>query len=258
MPTTSMNYRRSGSGPTVVLVHGFLLGSGFWRPLIEYLARTHDVIAPDLPGFAGSGHMPALPNMEDFSDAVLTLMDDLGVDRFSAIGHSMGGCIVQQMALDAGTRLDRLVVYASTSGRTIMAQVGPGARPPRERRAVLEKEGLEGFRRWMGPHWLADGADHPFFDECLASGDGVSLDAVEAGGVMMQDWDVTDRLGDISVPTLVIGGDRDRTFPVEATAYVARHVQNGRLCILPGAAHSGHVEQPELFNKAVGDFLTET
>lgn len=258
MSTQSMNYRRSGSGPTVVLVHGFLLGSGFWRPLIEYLEPTYDVIAPDLPGFAGSGHMPALPNMDDFSNAVLALMDDLGVYRFSTIGHSMGGCIVQQMALDAGTRLNKLVVYASTSGRTIMAQAGPGARPPEERRAVLEREGVEGFRRWMGPHWFADGADHPFFEECLASGDGVSLDAVKAGSLMMQAWDVTDRLADIAVPTLVIGGDRDRTFPVEATTYLARQVQNGRLCILPGSAHSGHVEQSHLFNKAVGDFLAET
>lgn len=255
MADIGMNFRRSGNGPAIVLVHGFLLGSGFWRPLIEFLERDYEVIAPDLPGFAGSGHLPALSNMEDFSDAVLALLDGLGIDRFSVIGHSMGGCIVQQMSLDHGSRLEKLIVYASTSGRSIMKQAGSGARSPEERKAVLEKEGLEGFRRWMGPHWFADGAAHPFFEECLASGEGVSLAAVQAGGAMMASWDITERLGEISVPTLVIGGDRDRTFPVEATAHVARNVQNGRLCILPGAAHNGHVEQSVLFNQAVRDFL---
>lgn len=260
MTETTLNYHRSGlppgEGATLVLVHGFLLGSGFWRPQIEHLTDRFDIIAPDLPGFAGSGQVPAVDSIEDLAGSVIGLLDALGVDRFLLIGHSMGGYVVQQMALDAGARIDKLVVYGSCSGNASRPPAfEQQLRKPEERRAVLEKEGVDGLRRWMAPYWFAAGEDSPFIDACYQSGVGGSVEAASKGAGMMSKWDITDRLADITMPTLVIGGDRDLTFPVEAMTRVARDVADGQLCILPGAAHCPNYERAEDFNRVVGEFL---
>ncbi len=78
-----MNYKREGKGQALVLVHGFLLSSGFWQPLIELLKDRLDIIVPDLPGFAGSGYFPAKDDIPGMAESVLDLLDELEMKFFS-------------------------------------------------------------------------------------------------------------------------------------------------------------------------------
>ena len=109
-----MNYKREGKGQALVLVHGFLLGSGSWQPIIELLKDRLDIIVPDLPGFAGSGYFPAKDDIPGMAESVLDLLDELEMNFF-LMGHSMGDSIGQEIALEHDSGLDKLIVYASSS-----------------------------------------------------------------------------------------------------------------------------------------------
>ena len=243
-------------GEPVLAVHGFLLGGGFWRRFAESCRDRFRIIAPDLPGFAGSGRLPPCRSIEELAAAVLGFADDRGLETFHLIGHSMGGCIVQQMALDAGDRIRKLVVYSSSAGVARPGGSAASARGPEERLAVLEKEGVDGLRQWMAPYWFAAGEASPYLEETAACGRGGSLEAARLGARYMKSWDIHDRLGEIAPPALVIGGDKDHTFTVEAMAAVAKGVRDGRLCVLPNAAHCAHMECGAAFDDVVRRFLS--
>jgi pimeloyl-ACP methyl ester carboxylesterase len=96
-----MNFRRQGSGPPVVLIHGVGHHWQGWRPVIDLLARDFDVIAVDLPGFGRSAPLPARidPTIPAYADAVGHLLEDMGVRRPHVAGNSMGGAIALELAL---------------------------------------------------------------------------------------------------------------------------------------------------------------
>jgi pimeloyl-ACP methyl ester carboxylesterase len=246
-----LNYRRTGRGPTLVLQHGYLGGGGIWLPQIVHFSGMYDVIAPDLPGFAGSGHLPPVDRIEDMAGAVIELLDSLGVESFHLIGHSMGGMVVQQIAAEVGPRIDRLVLYGTACS---------GAMPRRfetfeESMRKLARDGLEATSERIAATWFRQGRAAPYFPMCLESGRGTTLEAALAGLTAMPAWDRSAEIADFPMPTLVIGGDHDRSYSLDEMGHLARTIPDAQLALLPGCAHNAHLEKPDLFNRIVGDFL---
>ncbi len=246
-----MKYRRYGAGRTLVLQHGFLGGSGYWVPQAAHFATKFDVIACDLPGFGGSGDEPAPDSIEGFAAALIAQLDALGVDRFSLIGHSMGGMVALQMALDHRHRIDKLILYGTAAS---------GAVPGRfetieDSLARLRADGLETTAARITATWFVSGSDSPFHDLCLQAGKGASMDAAVAGLRAISRWDARARLGEVSVPTLAICGDQDRSTPPDESYALWRGIGNARLCVVPDCAHNVHLEKPDLFNGIAADFL---
>ena len=110
-----LHYRRYGKGTHLIMQHGFLGGSGYWVPQLPALGNSFDIVAPDLPGFAGSTAQPAQDSIEGMAAAVMALIDTLDINRFHLLGHSMGGMVAQQIALDHPRRLEKLVLYGTAS-----------------------------------------------------------------------------------------------------------------------------------------------
>ena len=151
------NYRRAGEGPTVVLQHGFLGGSGYWLPQIQYLCPRFDVVAPDLPGFATSGELATPDTIDGFVAALIELMDELRVEKFSLVGHSLGGSIAQQLALDYPDRLERVVFYGASSIGDIPGRfetIGDSIKQ-------LQKDGLEKTAVRFAKSWFLHGDKAP-------------------------------------------------------------------------------------------------
>ena len=249
-----LNYRRSGKGPTLVLQHGFLGGSGYFTPQIDHLCRSHDVIAADLPGFAGSADQPTPESIESLSRSLLGFLDDLGVERFSLLGHSMGGMVALQSALDQPARIERLILYGTSASGHMPDRFETFERSIER----LQEDGLEATAARIAATWFVEGKTAPFYPLCVEAGLGVREEAAIACLRAMPNWDVSDRIGDLDVPTLVLYGDRDRSYGLEDAVGLARGIPNARLCILPDCAHNVHLEKPELFNQIVADFLSKT
>ena len=246
-----LNYIRHGRGKTLVLLHGFLGGTAYWVPLSTGLKHAHDVIAVDLPGFAGSTKVPAPDSLNGYAKAVLDLLDNLGVERFSLLGFSMGGMIAQQAALDFPQRLEKLVLYGS-------AAVGdlPHRFESWEASIVrIEREGVEPTADKTVATWFVEGKSHPYYPACREACRGAYAPSCITVMRAMQGWNNVGRLGEIKMPTLVIVGDKDRSTKVSDSLILWEGIPGAELCVLPDCAHGAHMEKPDLFNKVLAEFL---
>ncbi len=244
-------FERRGSGFPLVLVHGYLAGAGIWREQIDFFKNRFDVLAPNLPGFGGSAHLTAPDTINDFAAQVLDGVQAQGVERFHLLGHSMGGMIVQAMAAQAPDRIASLVCYGT----------GPvGALPDRfetieTSRHRLETDGIEETVRRIAATWFLDGDAAEGYDSCVDLGLKASMQAALASLSAWEIWDGRPDLKSIKADTLVVWGDRDRSYGWQQPEALWRGIANSSLAVVPGCAHNVHMEKSNLFNLIIGDFL---
>lgn len=246
-----LNHRRFGNGPPLILQHGFLGGGGYWLPQLGEFGRHFEVITPDLPGFAGSADIEAPTTVAGYADALIELLDALDIQRTAIVGHSMGGVVALQAALDHPDRIERLVMYGSACTANL-----PNRFEPFEASiARLETEGVEACADHIVPTWFVAGEAAPYFPMCRQAGHGVTTEAAVRALQALSQWDVCARLAEIDVPTLAICGDRDRSTSPDLSYRLWQGIRDCQLCIVPGCAHNVHLERPEFFAHVVLEFL---
>lgn len=248
-----LHYKRRGSGPPLLIVHGFLGGIGEWDGLIDHLAPSFDVVAVDLPGFGGSAAIPAPATLAEYGGLIAEVMDALGIKRCTLLGHSLGSMIAQQFALDYRGRLDRLVLYGAASTGSLPGRFETFEATIERFKRVGIAEGGEAIIA----SWFVAGRDHPAYRAYRKMAEAANPDTAISTLRIIAPWQVTDRLGSIDVPTLVIGGDRDRSTEPAEQFRLWRGLPRAQLCILPNCAHAAHLEQPEIFHRLLSRFLVE-
>jgi haloacetate dehalogenase len=112
---TTIGLRRGGAGPGLLLLHGFPETHVMWRGVAPALAERFTVVCADLRGYGSSGTPPSAPDHAPYAKSAMavdmvTLMERLGFDRFSVVGHDRGGRVGYRLALDHPERVDRLAV----------------------------------------------------------------------------------------------------------------------------------------------------
>ena len=233
--------------------HGFLGGSGYFAPQMAALGGSYDIIAPDLPGFAGSSQEPVAPSIKALSKAQIALLDELEIARFSLLGHSMGGMVALQTALDHPERIEKLVLYATSYTGNL-----PGRFETfQETLQKVERDGLSDVADNITASWFHHEDAAPMYEFCRQAGLGASKAAVKAALLSFADWNVEERLGELKMPALVIAGDKDRSYNLAGLKRLANSIEQAEFCLMPGCAHCAHLENAELFNNTVEKFLTE-
>ena len=231
----------------LVLVHGFMGGSGQWQ-LQAPLADGREVIAVDLPGFGRNAHLDAIQSIPAFAEWVLS---EVGAKRFDLLGHSMGGMIAQEMVRLAPERVRRLVLYATGAEGEI-----PGRFEPIETsKQRAHSDGPKSTARRIAATWFRDEEAAPEFPACAGVAEASTLPAILAGLEAMPKWSGVVHLAGITAPTLVLWGDGDRTYSWAQTEKLWRNIPGCQLAVLPACAHAVHMERPDLFNQLVREFL---
>jgi len=248
----SLRYRRSGAGKPLILVHGFLGSAGVWLAQEIGLKSAFDLIAVDLPGFAGSPRENAPHTMKGFAGEIFALADSLSLRTFSIVGWSFGGMIAQQAALEHPERIEQLVLTGTA---------GVGELPQRfetwsETLSRITSEGVVPALDRTVRTWFVSGEADPFYRTCREACAGATEEACVAAIDAMRPWRVIERLGDIRHRALVIVGDRDRSTTLTDALALWNGLSVASLCVLPNCAHGAHMERPDLFNRVVADFLT--
>lgn len=247
-------FLRAGSGPPLVLVHGYLGGSAQWLDQIDTFARTHDVIAPDLPGFGQAAAEPGAASIAGFAAAVMGCIDTLGIGRFSLLGHSMGGMIVQEIAARHGPRIEALVLYGT----------GPlGLMPDRFETidisiARLATEGVQTTADRISATWFCEGEEAAGYGPTRDIARKAHPDAARNALLAMRDWDGQAALQHMQMPCRILWGDQDRSYKWPQIQSLWQGIPNAELAVIPGASHAVHAEKPHLFNPMVQDFLSRT
>ena len=250
---TRLPFLRAGNGPAFVLVHGYLGGAEQWRREIKHFSDRFYVIAPDLPGFGAAAAWQGCDSIAGMARAVFGLLDALDVRRFVLLGHSMGGMVAQSMAVMRPESVERLVLYGT----------GPlGLMPDRFEPITTSRERLlaDGVQRTIeriGATWFKAGAAAKAHPLVTGIGARASAQAAEAALEAMAQWDGRASLRVLTMPTLVVWGDADRSYRWPQVETLWTHLPDVRLSVIPGAAHAAHLEKPDLFHSLVDDFLAE-
>lgn len=253
MPDDLLPYRRAGTGEPLVLVHGYLGGSGQWEREIDHFSQGFDVIAPDLPGYGDASGLPALDRIEDMAEAVIGLIDRLGIERFVLLGHSMGGMIAQEIAARIAPRITRLVLYG-TGPLGLMPDRFESIERSKER---LRAEGVACTARRIAATWFRNAEAGRGFELVAGIGARASDQAAVMGLDAMAHWDGRGALEKLAMPVLVVWGDSDKSYRWPQVETLWRTLSDARLSVISGAAHAAHLEKPHLFHAILDDFLSE-
>lgn len=248
-----------GTGPAVLLVHGFPLDHTMWNAQIEALSQSYRVIAPDLRGFGASGVSQDTVTMRQMADDLAALLDAREVSgRVALCGLSMGGYIAFQFQRAYGNRL-RALVLCDTRSMPDTPEAAAGRHQTADR---LLAEGRTSFLAdAMLPKLLSPATlrDRPAIAETLRrtiEGNDPRGVAAAARG-MAQRPDATPWLSEIACPTLVVVGAEDAISSPAEMQGIARGIPKARCVEIAGAGHMSPVEAPQAVNAALLQFLGE-
>jgi len=240
-----------GKGFPLVLVHGFLGSSKMWKPQIDFFKENFRVITPDLPGFGKNNKAKSHNNIESLSNFLFDCLEEKKIHKFHLLGHSMGGMIVQEMAKKKGDKISKLICYST----------GPiGEMPGRfetvdESRENLKKNGLKNMARNIAKTWFVKGEDAKYFDVCIEAGTQTSMEAADNSLVAFKNWNGVETLKNIKNETLIIWGDKDKSYNLTQAKTLEKNISNSSLVIFEGCAHNIHLEKIEKFNRTVLNFI---
>jgi len=239
----SIHYEAHGAGPALLLSHGYGATSRMWDGQVAAFADRYRVILWDMRGHGQSGdpsdpalYSPAL-TVADMS----AVLDACGEERAIIGGLSLGGVM-------------SLAFHLAHPGRVrvlLLCDTGPGFRNPEARRQWNER--AEARAQALEARGLANaqgGAETRLGRHRSAQG----LAGAARGMLTQHDSLLIDSLQNIAVPTLVLVGSEDKNF-LAAADYMAGKIPGAKKIVIPDAGHAANLDQPDAFNRAVGEFL---
>ncbi|MBF6336730.1 alpha/beta fold hydrolase [Nocardia abscessus] len=264
----TLRYHEAGSGAPLVLLHGSGPGVSGWANFganLPVLAERFRCLIIDQPGFGASGRPEVYERnyLRISAEAVLGLLDDLGLERVHVLGNSMGGAVATLLALEHPERVDRLVLMAP--GGVGVNVLGP---EPSEGITRLLEFNAEPTRERLLP-WLRTMVSDPatLTDELIdarlkAASDPSAVTALRDAYATFADPALAEpiplwaRLRGLRAQTQILWGRDDRVTPVEAALLPARQIPNADLRVFARCGHWVQIERKPAFERAVVDFLT--
>jgi pimeloyl-ACP methyl ester carboxylesterase len=253
----SFDERGGDGGATVVLLHGFPFNHTMWREQVEALTSDgYRVITPDLRGHGGTGLVGEVSSMEEMARDVAALLDELNISEPVILaGLSMGGYVTLAFRRLFPERV-RALVLADTRPQADTEE-GRRVREQTARRAL--SDGMEAVADAMMPKLFPVSARDEKPEvvarvrEMVLATDPRGAAAALRG--MAARRDQTDLLPDIDVPTLIVVGSEDTITPPADSETMHRSIRGSRLEVIEGAGHVSNMERPDVFNRALKDFL---
>lgn len=233
-----------GTGPAILLTHGYMASGHMWQPNIPALAVDHTVISWDNRGHGASDYPddPAAYSPELALADMNALLDAAEVEQAVILGMSMGGYLSLRFQ----------AFHPERTAGLVAVDCGPGFK---------RAEGREGWNK------LANGYGDSFESGSLDAldrtrteikdaphRDTFGLARVARGMLTQHDDKVMTSLPEVAVPALVIVGELDHRF-IPGSEYMAAKIPGARYEVIPAAGHASNMDQPAAFNKVLVDFL---
>lgn len=251
----TIHYRLDGpeGAPLLTMSHSLATHLGLWEPQVRVMGERFRLLRYDTRGHGGSDAPDGPYTLEGLASDIHALLLDLGVERTHFMGISMGGMIGQVMALSYPELLQSLVLCDTTS------RVPPEASPVWEERIRSAlREGMEPhveptIERWFTAPFRRERPDvvEPVREMIRATPPKGYAGCCAA----IRELDVTDRLGGLDLPALILVGEDDPGTPVAESVAMHERIPRSRLAVLKSAAHLSNQEQPDAFNRQVMAFL---
>ncbi len=249
-------YEVAGQGPPLVLIHSGITDSRSWEPQMEAFARAFEVLRYDMRGFGQSdtthGEYSARADL-------LAVMDAAGVRQAALLGVSMGSSLAIDVTLAHPDRVSALVVVGpgfsgrqqSDAFKALMGEVDQ----------IFEEKGLDAtiereMEIWLYGKGRTAAEVDPAVRAAVFEMDRFNSERFPADmKARPLDSPAAGRLQEIGVPTLIVVGDRDLYDVMDAAEQLEAGITGARRVVMPGTAHVPNMEQPDVFNRIVLEFL---
>lgn len=248
-----INYRTQGSGPWIVLLHGFLESIEIWNDFANYLSDHFSVLMIDIPGHGRSGLTGENLTISTMADAVKEVITQLSIDQFVICGHSMGGYVSLELARISSTMVKGLILFHSHA-----APDDEKAWENRNRTINVVKLNHANFIQSFIPEMFAETNRESMKTQIdilknrAASTSGKAIIAALSG--------MRDRAGSLDVlmnanfPIFFIIGKDDMKMPYDKTIAQTMLANHAESMVLRGVGHMGFLEAPEKIFPAIKDF----
>ncbi len=248
-----INYVEQGSGNDVVIfVHGYASANGFWKDALELLPAEYHAYALDLRGH-GLSESPGSYQLSEFVEDIYAFSKALGIERFTYVGHSMGGKIGMKFALEHPDVLNALVLGSPTPAFSF---------PPEHLTTMIEgtkamlatQESIRGYIEWELNGWPVGDSR---INDLVNDMDSIDPDAIEKCAAWLFSTDFMAQLGDISTPTLVVTGAQDKSTTLDVVRPTADAIKDCRLEVFEDNSHFLPVESPQEFDVLLTSFIKD-
>jgi len=219
------HYLKAGSGPPVILFHGGASDSRDWLDTMAALADSYTVHAPDMIGFGQSDRSKTGYYLSDFTEFAAGFINELGHESQVLVGHSLGGRVCLDIALQHPDRVSQLVLI-DTVGFGRLARWGMY---------------IGAFMYWLRKVLRMPQPYPRYFKQMHED----------------REWMCLDMLPQLRVPTLLVWNERDPYYSVSQATRAAGLIPDARLEIFPGYGHAPHMKSKEKFNSLLLDFLKD-
>jgi len=264
LPGTPPPLFHGGTGEPLLLLHPGGTTWQAWSPILRRLAASREVLAPTMAGHLGAD-TPFRPNRNlfvDLADNIEKHLDAYAFDRIDIVGNSIGGGAALELARrgrarrvvtispmgmqspEQTARFGRSIGRAHGAARASLLAALPAVSIPALRRRLLAALVEHGEQTSAG---LARHLLHAY----------TWCDAPAFAGALSDTYPIFQHPEEITVPVLIIWGDRDRTAPRDNMDRYLNRLQNAELVELRGAGHFGHLDEPERVTDLILDFLGE-
>jgi pimeloyl-ACP methyl ester carboxylesterase len=245
----NVHYYTAGEGEPLVVIHGGAGDARSWWGNIQELSQKYHVYAPDLPGYGSSQPLDGDYYIPELSDFINKFTKFLHLDKFSVIGHSMGGGIALEFVLKFPARVTKLILVSSLGlGREIALWLRIISLPT----IVKILGSLVGHAiKFAG--WMLERANP--FELVLPISPVFVRIGTSIANFHQQNLVLEKYLPRIKVPTMLIWGGRDPVVPVKTAYNAVKKMPNARLLVFKKSGHNVHREQLKNVTRLINEFL---
>jgi pimeloyl-ACP methyl ester carboxylesterase len=237
---------RGGAGDPLVYLHG--ASGASWLPFLQMLTQKYDVIAPEHPGFGESDTPDWLDNIHDLAFFYLDVLRELNLANVHLVGNSLGGWIAAELAVRNTSRLASLTL-CDAAGLYV-----PGAKQSDSFMMSEEQRVHEFFYDPKKAEEMVARISHPDREDTVLKNRATV--AKLSWHPRSHDPHLGKWLHRIDVPTLVIWGDHDKSFPKEHALAYQKAIPGAQLVMMPKCGHVPQIEKPDEFVSALENFIS--
>jgi pimeloyl-ACP methyl ester carboxylesterase len=247
-------YQLHGDGAALLLLHGLGSRADDWADHFDVLTPRRRCIVPDLRGHGASDSPPGPHTPTRHAADVTSLLDELGIEEADVIGYSMGGAAAFALAVASPSRVRSLCIVNSAPSfelKTVKMKMELVVR-----RILITTVGVEKLAGVIAKRLFPKPDQQALRDRAIDSIKRNSKEAYLDSLMGLAGWTVQDRIGELTMPTLVVAADQDYTPVAVKEAYVAA-MPNARLIVVEDARHGLPLEKVDEFNAILASWLDE-
>lgn len=250
-----VHYEVVGSGPPVVLLHGWIGSWDTWRSTIETFSNQYRLYAPDLWGFGESGKHREQFAVPDFINLIPQFMDSLGIISAPIVGHSMGGTTALGVALNYPDRVRKVAVVGSPINGKSLSFLLKLAGKPFIARVVWGSPTIFAVGMRLYSYGVSRQEPDMFYRMTVKNTSRTTLESFFTSISSLHQTDLTPRLHEITMPAMGVYGARDIIVSPKQNRVFAQYIPHGKVFYIRNAGHFPMLDTPEEFNAALREFL---